>query len=60
MNNALVFWKLCKKAGWTAEAAAGAWSNAYAESSGNPWSYGTGGGGLFGFTPFEYRKSRGD
>ena len=53
MNNALVFWKLCKKAGWTAEAAAGAWSNAYAESSGNPWSYGTGGGGLFGFTPFD-------
>lgn len=54
MNNALVFWKLVKKAGWTAEAAAGAWANAFAESTGNPWSYGTGGGGLFGFTPFDY------
>ena len=53
MNNALVFWKLCKKAGWTAEAAAGAWSNTYGESTGNPWAYGTGGGGLFGFTPFD-------
>ena len=53
LNNALVFWKLVKKAGWTAEAAAGAWSNTYAESRGNPWSYGTGGGGIFGFTPFD-------
>lgn len=53
MHNALVFWKLVKKAGWTAEAAAGAWSNTYGESTGNPWSYGTGGGGLFGFTPFD-------
>ena len=53
LNNGLCFWKLCKKAGWTAEAAAGAWSNAYAESKGNPWSYGTGGGGIFGFTPFD-------
>lgn len=52
-NNARVFWSLCKKAGWSAEAAAGAWSNTYAESTGNPWSHGTGGGGLFGFTPFD-------
>jgi len=48
-----MFWKACKKAGWTAEAAAGAWANTWAESGGNPWSYGTGGGGLFGFTPFD-------
>lgn len=53
MHNALVFWKLMKKAGWTAEAAAGAWANTYGESTGNPWAYGTGGGGLFGFTPFD-------
>lgn len=53
-NNALIFWKLCKQAGWTAEACAGAWSNTYAESTGNPWSYGTGGGGIFGFTPFDF------
>lgn len=53
LNNALIFWKLCKKAGWTAESAAGAFSNTYAESTGNPWAHGTGGGGLFGFTPFD-------
>lgn len=53
INNALIFWKICKKAGWTAEAAAGAFANTYAESTGNPWSYGTGGGGIFGFTPFD-------
>lgn len=53
LNNALVFWKMCKKAGWTAESAAGAFANTYAESTGNPWSYGTGGGGIFGFTPFD-------
>ncbi len=55
-NNARVFWGLCKKAGWTAEAAAGCWSNTYGESSGNPWAYGVAGsisgGGILGFTPF--------
>lgn len=53
MNNALCFWKICKSSGWTAQAAAGAFSNTYGESTGNPWSHGTGGGGLFGFTPFD-------
>ena len=54
LQNALIFWKLCKQAGWTAEACAGAWASTYAESTGNPWSYGTGGGGVFGFTPFDF------
>jgi hypothetical protein len=53
MHNALVFWNLVKKAGWSAESAAGAWANTYGESTGNPWAYGTGGGGIFGFTPFD-------
>ena len=53
-NNAKVFWGLCKKAGWSAEAAAGVWSNTFGESSGNPWSYGTAGGGILGFTPFDF------
>lgn len=54
INNGLIFWKLCKKAGWTAEAAAGCWSNTFGESSGNPWSYGTAGGGILGYTPFDF------
>ena len=59
LNNALLFWKACKKAGWTAESAAGAWSTAYNTSFGNPWSYNKYSYGLFNFNPFNNSSKNG-
>lgn len=50
-NNCLVIWEYLSQYGWTKSAVAALCGNLKVESGINPWSVGTGGGGLAGWTP---------